>query len=92
MSAARALAASFVENSAPVSVALVRQMMWRGLGMADPMDAHRVDSRGVQSRSRSADAAEGVASFLAKRSPQFPDRVSVDMPDFFPWWQEPTYG
>ena len=90
--AARALAREFAEGTAPVSVALVRQMMWRGLGMADPMDAHKVDSRGIMARGRSADVAEGVASFLEKRPPAFPDRVSRDMPDYFPWWEQRTYG
>lgn len=90
--AARALARDFVENSAPVSIALTRQMMWRGLGMSDPMDAHRIDSRAILSRGHSADAGEGVASFLEKRPSAFPDRVSADMPDFFPWWNEPTYS
>jgi len=60
--------------------------------MSHPMDAHKVESRAILSRGRSADAAEGVASFLAKRPAAFPDRVSADMPDFFPWWDEPTYG
>jgi len=90
--AARALARQFAEGCAPVSIALTRQMLWRGMGMGDPMDAHRIDSRAIISRGRSADAAEGVASFLAKRAAAFPDRVSADMPDFFPWWDEPTYS
>lgn len=89
--AARALARSFADNTAPVSVALIRQMMWRGLGMAHPMEAHRVDSRGIVSRGRSADVAEGVTSFLEKRPPRFPNTISADMPDYFPWWEEPRY-
>lgn len=89
--AARALARRLTEGSAPVSVALTRQMLWRGLDMTHPMEAHRIDSRGVVSRSRSADAREGVQSFLDKRAACYPDRVSTDMPDFFPWWQEPPY-
>ncbi len=89
--AARTLARSFADGTAPVSVALIRQMMWRGLGMRHPMEAHRIDSRGILSRGRSADVAEGVASFLDKRSPAFPDRVSADLPDYFPWWEEPYY-
>ena len=88
---AQARARSYIEASAPVSVALTRQMMWRGLGMAHPMEAHRVDSRGVLARGRSGDAHEGVGAFLEKRSARFPDRVSRDMPDFFPWWEDPRY-
>nr|WP_299688687.1 enoyl-CoA hydratase-related protein [Hydrocarboniphaga sp.] len=85
------IARELVEHSAPVSIALTRQMMWRGLTMDHPMQAHRIDSRAVLSRSRSRDAAEGVDSFLKKRSAKFPDRVSQDMPDFFPWWSEAIY-
>ncbi|MDB5970155.1 MAG: Enoyl-CoA hydratase/isomerase [Hydrocarboniphaga sp.] len=89
--AAYAMAREMTEHSSPVSVALTRQMMWRGLGMDHPMQAHRIDSRGVLARSASGDAAEGVNSFLEKRPAQFPDKVSEDMPDFFPWWEEVQY-
>ncbi|WP_103727651.1 crotonase/enoyl-CoA hydratase family protein [Novosphingobium sp. HII-3] len=90
--AAREIAREIVENTSPVSIALIRQMMWRGLGMTDPMQAHQVDSRGILSRGRSRDVAEGVTAFLEKRSAAFPDRVSSDMPDYFPWWDEAAYG
>jgi enoyl-CoA hydratase/carnithine racemase len=89
--AAHAIAREIAENTAPVSIALIRQMMWRGLGMTDPMQAHRVDSRGILSRGRSADVAEGVTAFLEKRPARFPGKVSTDMPDYFPWWEEPEY-
>jgi enoyl-CoA hydratase/carnithine racemase len=89
--AARAIAREIIANTAPVSIALTRQMMWRGLGFSHPMEAHRVDSRFVHARGRSADAVEGVTSFLEKRPATFPDRVSRDMPDCFPWWEEPSY-
>jgi enoyl-CoA hydratase/carnithine racemase len=91
LAAARAIGREIADNTAPVSVALTRQMMWRGLGLSHPMEAHRIDSRGVSSRGRSGDAAEGVTAFLEKRTARFPDRVSTDMPDFFPWWDEPVY-
>ncbi len=88
--AARALALSFAET-APVSVAMTRQMLWRGLGLSDPMEAHRIDSRAIAARGRSNDVVEGVNSFLEKRPAMFPDKVSRNMPDFYPWWQELEY-
>lgn len=89
--AAYALAAEIAQNTAPVSVALNRQLMWRMLGAPHPMEAHRIDSRAIASRGASADAVEGVMAFLEKRDAQFPLRVSTDMPDFFPWWDEPEF-
>ena len=87
--AARALAREIADNTAPVSVALTRQMLWRMAGAEHPMAAHRVDSRAIQARGQSADAREGVSSFLEKRTPVYPNKVSSDMPAFFPWWDEP---
>jgi enoyl-CoA hydratase/carnithine racemase len=84
--AAYALAREIADNTAPVSVALARQMMWRMLGADHPMEAHRVDSRMIIERGRSGDAAEGVTSFLEKRPSVYPDRVSQDMPEAYPWW------
>lgn len=89
--AARALAKEIIDNTAPVSVALARQMMWRMLGASHPMEAHRVDSRGIQIRGRSNDVKEGVMSFLEKRPAKFVDRVSSDVPDIFPGWSEPEF-
>jgi enoyl-CoA hydratase/carnithine racemase len=89
---ANALAREIADNTAPVSVALTRQMLWRGLGFNHPMDAHKVDSRAILARGRSGDAKEGVTSFLEKRTPVYPDRVSDNMPDFFPWWEEEKYA
>ena len=82
--AARALAAEIVENAAPVSVALTRRMLWAMLTADHPMEAHRVDSRGILERGRSADVREGVESFLEKRPAVFTDRVSDGLPDIFP--------
>ena len=86
--AAYGLAREIADNTAPVSVALTRQMMWRMLGADHPMTAHEVDSRAIQARGVSGDAREGVTAFLEKRPASFPDRVSADMPDFFPWWPD----
>ena len=89
--AALALAREIADNAAPVSVALTRQMMWRMLGEPHPMMAHRVDSRAIFARGRSADVREGVTAFLEKRPAHFTDRVSQAMPEWFPWWQDPRY-
>jgi enoyl-CoA hydratase/carnithine racemase len=89
--AARELALEIARNAAPVSVALTRRMLWRMLGVDHPMEAHRVDSRAIQSRGASADAREGVESFLEKRSAVFPDRVSDGLPDVFPDFREPDF-
>ena len=89
--AARALAHSLTSESAPVSIALTRQMMWRMLGASHPMEAHKLDSRAIWSRGASGDAIEGVTSFLEKRPAVYPDMVSSDMPQFAPWMDEPGY-
>ncbi|MBU6319691.1 MAG: crotonase/enoyl-CoA hydratase family protein [Alphaproteobacteria bacterium] len=89
---ARALAREIADNTAPVSVALSRQMLWRMLGADHPMEAHKIDSRGIFARGQQADAREGVTSFLEKRRPSYPDKVSSDMPAFFPWWPERPYS
>jgi enoyl-CoA hydratase/carnithine racemase len=90
--AAHALAREIADNTAPVSVALTRQMLWRMLGADHPMEAHKVDSRAIYARGRQGDAREGVMSFLEKRPATFPDLVSADLPDFYPWWQPRHYG
>ena len=91
MPAARELARSFIDKTAPVSIALIRQMMWRLLGADDPMEAHKVDSRGIYARGRSDDVKEGVMSFLEKRPAQFKNKVTADMPSYYPWWTEREY-
>lgn len=90
--AARAIAAEIAENTAPVSVALTRQMLWRMLGADHPMEAHRVDSRAIKERGRSADSREGVVSFLEKRPPNFPVKVSDGLPDIFPSYESPKFS
>lgn len=89
---ANRIAREIADNTAPVSVALTRQMLWRMAGADHPMKAHQVDSRAIAARNASMDSTEGVASFFEKRDAQFPDRVSTDMPGFFPWWDEPPWS
>jgi len=81
--AAYELARDIADNAAPVSVALARQMMWRGLATDSPYDAHVTDSRAMHATGQAADVREGIASFMEKRAPQFPGRVSTDVPDVF---------
>jgi len=92
LGAARDLAREIADNSAPVSVALARRMLWTMLGAPHPMEAHRADSRAMFARGRSADAAEGVTSFLEKRPAEFSDRVSDGLPDILPWLEEPAFS
>jgi enoyl-CoA hydratase/carnithine racemase len=84
--AARALAQEIAQHTSAVSVALIRQMLWRMLGADHPREAHRLDSLGMWYTGRSPDAYEGVTAFLEKRPPRFSGRVSKDMPPFYPWW------
>jgi enoyl-CoA hydratase/carnithine racemase len=88
MPAAMALAREIADNTSAVAVALSRQMLWRMAGADHPMEAHKVDSRGIWAMGASADVAEGVAAFKAKRAPRFTMKPSSDMPAFYPWWKE----
>lgn len=89
--AARKLAKEFTENSSAISNTVLRHMMWRMLGASHPIEAHRVDTAGISALGTSPDAAEGITSFLEKRKPDFPGKVSSDLPEFFPWWEDPTF-
>jgi len=90
--AARMLAAEIAENTSAISVAMTRAMMWRLAAADHPMEAHKIDSRAIQERGKAADAKEGVTSFLEKRTPTYPNKVSTDMPAFFPWWSERAFS
>ena len=89
--AATALAREIADNTSAISVAMTRAMVWRLAGADHPMEAHKIDSRAIYRLSRGADAKEGIASFLEKRRAMYPGKVSADMPDFYPWWEERGY-
>ncbi len=91
MATAHKLAREIADNTSPLSVTMTRAMMWRLSGTEHPMMAHRIDSRAIYTLSRGVDAKEGIASFLEKREANYPGKVSGDMPDFYPWWDEPEY-
>jgi enoyl-CoA hydratase/carnithine racemase len=92
LDAAFGIAREIADNAAPVSVALSRQLLWRMLGAPHPMHAHRADSRALAARGQSADAIEGVTSFLDKRPASFTDRVSDGLPQVFPEWEDPLFS
>ncbi|MDY7098335.1 MAG: crotonase/enoyl-CoA hydratase family protein [Pseudomonadota bacterium] len=92
MDEARAIANEIAQNTSAVSVAMTRAMMWRLMNTDHPMEAHKIDSRAIYKLSRGADAKEGIASFLEKRAPEYPAKVSEDMPDFYPWWEDRQYS
>ena len=89
--AAYALAAEIASSTSAVSLTLTRAMLWRMLGAPHPMDAHRVDSAFIDALGQGSDVREGVASFLEKRAPDFPDRVPADLPSSYPWWDDPAF-
>lgn len=89
---ARKLAGEIRDNTSPVSIALIRHMMWQLSATDHPMEAHKIDSRGIYTRGASADVKEGVVSFLEKRPAKFPQKVSADMPSWFPWGKKRTYS
>ena len=92
LEAATAIAREIAESTSAISITLIRQMMWRMLGVDHPMEAHKIDSRGMYHTGKDADAKEGIESFLEKRSPTFRLKSSSDMPDFFPWWEEREFS
>ena len=81
----------FTKETSSISIALTRQMLWRMMGADHPMEAHKIDSRAVYALGKSGEAVEGIKSFFEKRSPEFPGKITEDMPDFYPWWDEKIF-
>ena len=80
---ARALeiGSSYSSKTSAISVSLARQMMWNMLAATHPEEAHILDSIAMEKMGKSPDIKEGIASFLEKRAPKFPMKVSKDLPD-----------
>lgn len=87
---ARAHARRLTENTAPRSVAVNRQLLWRMAGASHPMEAHRIDSRTMLEMSMQ-DGREGVTAFAERRSPTFAARVSDGKPLGLDWDFEPPF-
>ena len=88
--AARAIAEDIRDNAAPVSVALTRHMMWKMLGADHPMEAHKIDSRGIHYRGKSADSREGVTAFLENVMPRSPTKSQPNYPSSTPGGKNPN--
>jgi enoyl-CoA hydratase/carnithine racemase len=84
---AREIAREIAEETAPVSIALTRQVLWRFAGAPDYSELLTLDGPLAATLGSGGDVKEGVAAFIEKRKPRFPGRVSTDMPDLYPWWE-----
>jgi enoyl-CoA hydratase/carnithine racemase len=85
--AAQALAAELIATTAPVAVAVTRQLLFRMSPLDSPFPARDLDSRLIADAPSNPDVIEGVTSFLRKEPPSFPGRVNTDLPDYLPWRQ-----
>jgi enoyl-CoA hydratase/carnithine racemase len=83
---AHEIAMEIAANTAPVSVALTRQLLWRFASAPHPFDLLKIDGPFVQVMGSTGDVREGVSAYLEKRPPAFPGKVSTDMPPGYPWW------
>ena len=91
LAATHEMALEIAHNASSLAVALTRRLVWRGIGYDHPMSSHQLESYGLHAMSQTGDPKEGVRSFMEKRPPAFPGKVSSDLPAEFPWWEEPSY-
>jgi enoyl-CoA hydratase/carnithine racemase len=89
---ANEIAREIADNTSALSVAVSRQLLWKGLGYDHPMESHKADSKAIFTLGQGADAAEGVTSFLEKRPASYPLTVPKDLPEWFPWWEERSFN
>lgn len=90
--AAEAIAKEIAENTSAISVTLSRQLMWKMLGASHPYESHKVESKMIHWTGQQDDVKEGITAFFEKRKPNFPMKVSTDLPSFYPWWKTNNEG
>jgi len=91
MPTAKKIAHEIADNTSAISTVLARQMLWKMLTADHPMTAHILESRSLKYMFRGDDVKEGVTAFTEKRFPKFTMKPSTQMPDFYPWWKEPSF-
>lgn len=80
MDVAMELARDLADNTAPLAVAATRRLLWRQMLEDDPRRGRALEDRIFHWSGKTADAAEGVTSFLEKRAPQWTGKPSRDLP------------
>lgn len=88
LDSAYALARELIQKTAPISVAVIRQMLYRLSALDSPETSFALEAKLIASCGTNPDSLEGVVSFLERRPPQFTNVVSKDLPGFLPWIDE----
>jgi enoyl-CoA hydratase/carnithine racemase len=77
---AREMARDIAENTAPVSVAITKRLLWRQMLSDEPWNAKRFEDELFHWIGKQPDAAEGVTAFLEKRAPRWSMSKTADVP------------
>jgi enoyl-CoA hydratase/carnithine racemase len=85
MDEARKLAHRFIDGKSQAAVAMTRQLLWKGVGIEHPLEAHKLESLAVFDLQRK-DGREGIQAFREKRAPNFKSTASRDLPPFAYEW------
>ena len=79
--AALEMARDIAVNVAPVSAALSKSLLWRGLTV--PLDEMiATEGRIISTMAHSPDAAEGVRAFFEKRAPRWSMTLADDLSEY----------